>query len=317
MRALKYSQYGGPEVLEIGAVDAPMPGPGEVLLRVVGAGLNPVDAKIRGGAMAGLFDVTFPIIPGWDVSGIVEKVGEGVDPMMEGRSVYAYARKDAFESGTCAEYCAVPETFVCDAPTSVDLLDACTVPLVALTAYQSIIAEGEAEQGDSVLILAGAGAVGQYAIQMSHALGAKTIATARVTDHVVLGELGADACVDYRAENWAADALALAPSGYDVILDAVGGESLEQCYGLLADGGRLVGLNDPPQEDRLAGKNGKAIRLFSMPNGEQLQAITQQIDRGLLKTLPVTQMALSEGAKAHEMLDLGARAKIALKVSKL
>lgn len=314
MRALNYSKYGGPDVLEVGTLNVPEPGPGEVLLRVVGAGLNPVDAKIRGGAMAGLFDVTFPIIPGWDVSGVVESIGEGVDPMVQGRKAYAYARKETFESGTCAQYCVVPEAFICDAPTSMDLLDACTVPLVALTAHQSIIAEGEAKAGDSVLVLAGAGAVGHYAIQMAHGLGAHTIATARESDHAALIALGADACVDYRADDWAAQALSHAPNGFNVILDAVGGATLEQCYDLVGEGGRLIGLNDPPSDDQLAAKNGKAIRLFSMPNGEQLQAITQQIDSGALKTLPVTHMELSEGAKAHDMLDKGARAKIALKI---
>lgn len=315
MRALFYTEYGDPTVLQLADVRDIQPGPGEVKLRVIGAGLNPVDSKIRQGALAGVFDIEFPIIPGWDVSGVVEVVGEGVSADWIGREVYAYARRENVAMGTCAQYCVIPESFLAGVPEAMGLVEASTVPLVALTAYQSLHAEAAVKAGDHVLVLAGAGAVGRYAVQMAKAAGARVVATARATDHETLKALGAHHCIDYRDIDWAPQALDHDPEGYAIVLDAVGGETLEACYDLVARGGCLIGLNDPPDNDRLASKSAKGVRLFSMPNGQQLQEITNWIDSGALRALSVQVMPLHDGLNAHAMLDKGAREKIALKVS--
>lgn len=312
MRALYYSQYGDPSVLQVGEVPDIQPGPGEVLIKVAGAGLNPVDSKIRQGALAGIFEVNFPIIPGWDISGTVERVGDGVAADWIGRKVYAYGRRDEVEMGTCAQYCVLPESVLAEPPASMGLVEASTVPLVALTAYQSLHAEGGLKASDDVLVLAGAGAVGRYAIQMAKAAGARAVATARSDDHSALQALGAAQCIDYRDIDWAVKAAALKPSGYNLILDAVGGETLEACYDLVAQNGVVIGLNDPPDEARLAAKSAKGVRLFSMPNGQQLQEVTAWINDGRIQPLSVQVMALEDAQKAHELLDKGARDKIAL-----
>lgn len=312
MRALYYSQYGDPSVLKVGDVPDIHPGPGEVLIKVAGAGLNPVDSKIRQGALAGIFDVDFPIIPGWDVSGTVGSVGDGVAADWIGRKVYAYGRREQVEMGTCAQYCVLPESVLAEPPVSMGLVEASTVPLVALTAYQSLHAEGGLKASDTVLVLAGAGAVGRYAIQMAKAAGASVVATARSDDHRALQALGAQQCIDYRDIDWAVKAAALTPNGYSIILDAVGGETLEACYDLVAQNGVIIGLNDPPDEARLAAKPAKGVRLFSMPNGQQLQEITTWINAGHIQPLTVQVMALDDAQEAHELLDKGAREKIAL-----
>lgn len=315
MRAVYYSQYGGPSVLQVGDLPDVVAGPGEVRIKVAGAGLNPVDSKIRQGALAGIFEVNFPIIPGWDVSGTVESVGEGVSSAWIGRSVYAYGRRDEVEMGTCAQWCVLPESVLAEPPASMGLVEASTVPLVALTAYQSLHAEGGVKAADTVLVLAGAGAVGRYAIQMAKAAGARVVATARSDDHSALEALGAQACIEYRDIDWAVQAAACEPAGYSIILDAVGGETLEACYDLIAPSGVLIGLNDPPDDARLAAKSATGVRLFSMPNGQQLQEVTAWINDGKIQPLSVNVMALDEVGDAHALLDQGAREKIALALS--
>lgn len=312
MRALYFDGYGPPSVLKVGNVGTVMPGPGDVRIRVAGAGLNPVDAKIRSGALDGMFPIEFPVVTGWDVSGRVDRLGAGVSDTWLGADVYAYARGDQIHAGTCAQYCVVPEAFLARAPTSMPIVEAAAVPLVALTAYQAIVDQGHVSFGEHVLILAGGGAVGRYAIQLAKSAGATVTATARSSDHDALRALGADNCIEYRDADWDLQAKALAPTGFAMILDGVGADSLQKCYALVGQGGRLIGLNDPPEQSALSAPDRKAMRLFSVPNGQQLQEITRMIDAKDLRPLDVKQMALADGAAAHSLLDNGAKQKIVL-----
>lgn len=312
MRAAIYERYGPSSVLTVQKVPKAHAGPGDCLIKVAGAGLNPVDAKLRSGSLDGIFPLSFPVIPGWDVSGTVEAVGEGVDASWIGKQVYGYVRYDSVaQQGTCAEYCAAPVDFFAEIPSNIDLAMAAAVPLVALTAYQSLVEQAGIQAGQNVLILAGGGAVGKFAIQIAKAAGANVVTTASPADHAKLRDLGAGLCVDYRASDWAARAGAHAPGGYDVILDGVGGQTLTKCYDLLAHDGCLIGLNDPPDDTKI-GAAAKAVRLFSRPEGEQLAAITAQIASGALVLDNCETMPLDDVANAHALLDKGHKRKIVL-----
>ncbi len=303
-----YDCFGGPDVLAISERDIGPLEPGHVRIKVAGAGLNPVDAKLRSGALDGIFPLSFPVVPGWDVSGIVDAVGSGADVTWIGKRVFAYARYDSVgANGTCAQICDVPEHMIAEAPEGYDLAELAAVPLVALTAYQSMVVEGKVRAGQTVLILAGGGAVGHFALQIAAAKGASVVTTANPRDHAHLRGKGAAHCIDYRAQNW--PDLAAKYGKFDIILDAVGGESLAQCYGLLAQEGCLIGLNDPPDESRLPG-DARGVRLFSMPHGEQLSHIAEMLSRGDLKLDDVDTLPLSKIEAAHARLDTGHKGKM-------
>ncbi|MEO0411549.1 MAG: NADP-dependent oxidoreductase [Pseudomonadota bacterium] len=312
MKAAQYSVYGGPDVLALKDVEKPEPRAGECLVSVAGAGLNPVDAKLRSGALDGLFPLSFPVIPGWDVSGIVAAVGPEVDQTWLGKKVFAYTRfDDVAQNGTCAQFCSVPASFLAQTPESLDLSEAASVALVALTAYQSLVEKAQIAAGQSALIIAGGGAVGHYAIQLAKAAGAFVVTTASPGDHEALRAKGADHCVSYRDSDWARQVAAYAPHGFDVILDGVGAETLDQCYALLSSTGTLIGLNDPPLAEKI-GPKAAAVRLFSRPEGSQLAQIASLIETGALKLDTMTMLPLSDVAKGHALLDEGHKGKIVL-----
>ncbi|MEM7569584.1 MAG: NADP-dependent oxidoreductase [Pseudomonadota bacterium] len=312
MQAAVYRSYGAPSVIALEELETPQPKPGECLVKVAGAGLNPVDAKLRSGSLEGLFPLTFPVIPGWDVSGTVDAVGSDADAQWLGKSVFAYVRFDGVGlNGSAAQYCIVPTSFLAQVPASIDLADSASVPLAALTAYQSLVEEAAVKAGDSVLILAGGGAVGHWAIQIAASVGAHIVTTASPRHHEALKEKGARDCVNYREADWPDQAKALMPEGYDVILDGVGAETLEAAYPLLKAGGCIVGLNDVPDPEKVPAGS-KAVRLFSRPEGTQLAQISTWIDEGSMALDTVEVLPLSAAAEGHAALDKGSPHKIVL-----
>ncbi|GAA3171352.1 NADP-dependent oxidoreductase [Nonomuraea salmonea] len=234
MRAVTIKEFGGPEVLTVEDVARPEPLPTEVLVRVHAAGVNPVDWKTRlGHGMAGL--QTFPLIPGWDVSGVVEEVGFGVTTLRPGDEVYGmpwFPRA----AGGYAEYVTAPARQWARKPATVGHVHAAAVPLAALTAWQALVDTAQVRAGQRVLITAAAGGVGHFAVQFARHLGAHVIATAGAPRHPWLKELGAEQTIDYtatRVEDAAADV--------DVVIDLVGDAS-PRTLKVLRPGGLLVGV---------------------------------------------------------------------------
>ena len=176
MRAITYDRYGGSDVLQLTDQPEPKVGPDSVLVRVRAAGVNPVDWKLRAGYLDGLLDVQFPVVPGWDVAGVVERVGLDVPELAVGDEVYGYARKDWVHGGTFAELVAAPVRTLARKPASLTFEEAAAVPLAGLTAYQSIERVGVAA-GATVLVHAAAGGVGQFAVQILRARGARASVT--------------------------------------------------------------------------------------------------------------------------------------------
>lgn len=307
MRAITYSQYGSPDTLALTDVPDPRVGPGEVLIRVRSASVNPVDWKVAAGYLDTLMQVDFPAIPGWDVAGVVEAVGLDTPEYAVGDEVIAYARKDWVQHGTFAELVAAPVRTVARKPRSLDWNQAAGLPLAGLTAYQLLTRLGT-KAGDTVLVHAAAGGVGLLAVQIATSMGARVIGTASEGNHEFLRGLGAEP-VSYAA-GLAERVRDLAPEGVDVVLDLVGGV-LETTLAVLKDGGRHGSITDGTVAE--AG----GISAWVRPSSADLQALADLADDGTL-TVPVAEVfPLEDAAKAFELSQGGhVRGKIAIEVSR-
>lgn len=306
MSAVRIHDFGGPEVLRVDEVPRPSAGAGEVLVRNRAAGINPVDWKIREGMLRGR--VTLPMTLGFDVSGVVESVGDGVTDFNPGDEVFAYL--SLTRGGGYAQYAAIPVAELARKPASIDHTHAAGVPLAALTAWQALIDTAGLLPGQTVLIHGGSGGVGHFAVQIAKARGARVIATASAANLEFLREIGADEAIDYRARRFEEIA-----RDVDIVLDSVGGETQARSYSVLKKGGFLVSIVQPPDPALLEkhGVRGKVILV--QPSGEQLALIAALIDEGRIRPHVGATFPLAEASAAHELSKAGGtRGKIVLTV---
>lgn len=309
MRAVRYHEHGGSDVLRVEDADDPKLGPDGVLLDVRAASVNPVDWKVAAGGLDTMLDTFFPVVPGWDVSGVVTAVGPAVQHLSPGDEVYGYVRKDAVHGGTYAEKVAAPVRTVAPKPSTLDFAEAAAVPLAGLTAYQAVVHRLSVGEGRTVLIHAASGGVGSFAVQIAVAHGARVIGTASEDNHDYLRRLGAEP-VAY-GDGLEARVRELAPDGVDAVVDLVGGDALQQSPGLLAAGadGQLVSVIDPAVAD--VGGN----YLFVSPDAADLAALARMADAGQLRVEVAARYPLAEAGRAWEASMSGhTRGKIVLTV---
>lgn len=315
MRAIAIREFGGRDRLQLVDLDKPVPETDDVLVRVVAAGVNPVDWKIREGWLQEKFPHRFPLIPGWDVAGIVEETGPGVTGFEPGDGVYAYCRKPVVQGGAYAEYVTVPAKAVAPKPRTLCFEEAAGVPLAALTAFQAIVDAGGVKCGDSVLVQGASGGVGSFAVQFAADLGAEVLGVASAWNRDYLASRGVRHPIDYRADDVAKVVRDLCPGGVDVIFDCVGGNVLTASAALLKDGGRLVSILDPGTLDSLRGRGIDASYVFVEPDACQLRHIGEMIDAGRVRTYLSAVLPLEEAARAHERVESQhVRGKIVLRV---
>ncbi|WP_457253956.1 NADP-dependent oxidoreductase [Pedococcus sp. P5_B7] len=298
MRAFVVKQYKGP--LEEADVPEPVVGEQDVLVQVQAAGLNLLDEKIRTGEFKQILRYELPQILGNDVAGTVIGVGAMVHGFKLGDKVYARPAKDRI--GTFAERIAIAEADLALKPASVSLEEAASLPLVALTAWQALVERGNLQPGQRVLIHGGAGGVGTIAIQLAKHLGAMVATTSSRSDADFLCALGADVVIDYRSQDF--EQLL---DGYDLVLDTVGGETLQKSLHVLRPGGKVIGIAGPPDSAfaRELGANpllrlvmtalSSGVRrqarhlgvtyefLFMRASGDQLRQITDLVDAGAVR----------------------------------
>ncbi|MGH1563283.1 NADP-dependent oxidoreductase [Mumia sp. DW29H23] len=307
MRAVAYEKFGDADVLEVRDLPEPHIGPDTVVVKVVAAGVNPVDYKIREGYLQGLIDVDLPAIPGWDVAGVVEKVGLDTPELQAGDEVYAYARKDVVSGGTLAEYVAVPVRTAALKPASLSFEEAAAVPLAGLTALQSVRRAGVAE-GSTVLVHAAAGGVGSFAVQLAVHAGARVVGTASERNHDYVRSLGAEP-VAY-GEGLVERARALAPEGFDVILDYVGGDAIDTAAALLKEGGHIASITDARARDELGGSY-----VWVRPDADDLADLTRLIEAGAVTVEIAEVFDLEKAAEAHRAVETGhTRGKVVVRV---
>ena len=305
MRAVAIQQFGGRETLQVMELPVPSVGSHDVLIQVRAAGVNPVDWKIREGWLREMFPHVFPVIPGWDVAGIVTEVGPQATRVAVGDHVYAYCRAPTIQWGAYAEYLVLPHEQVCRKPRTLSFEEAASIPLAALTAYQSLFDAARLREGETVLIHAAAGGVGGFAVQLAKHAGATVIGTARPSNHDYLRELGVDRVIDYTSRDFREAVRAWYPDGLDVVYDCAGGPVLEHSAEVLKTTGRLVTITDRAQAAALKARGLHAAFVFVEPNAAQLETLTALIEQGALNTLLAGVLPLDEAAKAHERLEAG------------
>ncbi|MFE6816595.1 MULTISPECIES: NADP-dependent oxidoreductase [unclassified Streptomyces] len=296
MKAISYRRYGGPEVLEYGELPDPKIGPDAVLVKVRAAAVNPVDWKCQAGYLDGMMDAVFPVIPGWDVSGVVVRPGVSVTEFAEGDEVMGYVREDFLSRGTFAEYVAAPVRTLARKPRSVGFEESAALPLVGLTAYQALHQPLAVGPGDTVLVHAAAGGVGSMGVQIARHLGCRVIGAAREAGLERVAELGAEPVV-YDEATFAEQVRTLAPQGVDAVLDTIGGPFLRISAGLLAAGGRLASIAD----GEVLALGGRYF--WVRPDPVDLAALAELVDDGVLsvrvaRTFPLEQAADAQRANA-------------------
>jgi NADPH:quinone reductase-like Zn-dependent oxidoreductase len=309
MQAIRFHSYGDSKVLVLEEGPRPQAGTGEVLIRVHAAGVNPLDWKVRAGHVTGWLQHRLPLIPGWDVSGVVEAVAEDVSAFKIGDEVYGLL--NFTRNGAYAEYVAAGALNLAFKPKSLDHIQSGAVPLTSLTAWQSLFEVAGLESGQTVLIHGAAGGVGHFAVQFAKWKAAKVIGTASAGGQDFLLELGADQVIDYTRTMFEK-----AVHDVDVVLDTIGGDTQQRSWQVLKKGGILVatlGVSSPEAAHR-HGVRGEGVMV--RPDASQLTQIAALIDAGDLKPAVTTILPLAEAQQAHELSQTGhVRGKIVLQVA--
>jgi NADPH:quinone reductase-like Zn-dependent oxidoreductase len=306
MKGIAYESFGGPEVLTL-RDDLPDPpvGPDTILVRVHAAGVNPVDLGIREGHLAGAYPHHFPIIPGWDVAGVVEAAGPAIVDLAPGDEVFGYLRRDDVQWGTHAEFVPAPQRCVARKPASLSFAEAAAVPLAGLTAYQALTEALGVGEGDRVLVHRAAGGVGFFAVQIAVALGAHVIGTASPRNHGFLSDAGVAEVLDYSAGPVSQQL----SEPVDAVLDLIGGEALEDAPRQVRDRSRIVSTVDPAVRE-LGGRY-----VFVRPDPHDLEELARMADAGQLRVHVAKAFPLAETADAQRMVGEGhVRGKVVVTV---
>ena len=309
MKAVVVHEYGGPEVLKLEEMPRPEPKEDEILVKVVAAGVNPVDSAARSARFAQFLGIKLPAIPGYDIAGVVEKTGAKITKFKAGDEIYAYV--ELSKGGGYAEYALVTEKEAAPKPKSLTFVEAAAVPVVAETAWQALVDRAKLSAGQTVLIHGGSGGVGTFAIQIAKGSGARVIATASTPNQDLLKQLGADVAVDYTKQKFEDVA-----KDVDVVLDSVGKDTLARSYGVVKKGGFLVTIVGEPDKAELEKHGIRGSSLSVEPNSDELAQIGKLIDEKKIKVIVSQVMPLADAAKAQAQADTHhTRGKMVLKVA--
>lgn len=320
MRAIYYEQFGPPEVLKLGDLPVPEPAPDEVLVQVACAGVNPIDRRLRGGELQEFFTRTWPITPGWDVAGRIVKAGRAVDRWHAGDDIVGLAFTWSLHHGTYAEYVPVKAASIAMKPASMSFEQAAALPLVSLTAWESLAEYAELKPGQTVLIQAGAGGVGSVALSIARHLGLKAYTTTRAANFDYVRGRGAHHPIDYTTEDYVAVIRNREPQGLDAVLETLTGDAVVRAaIGLVKPGGTVIYMNnEPPDMPEIAQKKIRTKFLHHRPDGESLARLMQLYDQGTLVPPPVEVLPLEQAAEAQRRSEAAStRGKLVLRVQAL
>lgn len=316
MKAVVLKTFGETEPLRWQELPTPQPKPTEVQIQISYAGVNPVDWKICAGHLKKLLPHEFPLIPGWDASGKISAIGSQVEGFSKGDEVYAYCRKPVAKDGTYAEYICVDASHVARKPKSLTLAEAAGIPLVALTAWQSLFDTAHLNKGQTVLIHAGAGGVGGMAIQFAKYAGAKIYTTASSKNHSYVKKLGADVAIDYTKENFAEVVKKLEPDGVDLVLDCAGYTTLDNSYSLVKPKGWIISIVNHVNEEICKEQNIHGGFVFVRPDGSGLKTIGELFDSSQIQVPTIAEMPWQKYTEAWEQIQSGhTQGKIVLKIT--
>ena len=309
MKAIVINQYGESEELVKEELEKPEIKANQLLIEMYATSINPIDWKIRAGYMADSMQQDFPLILGWDAAGVVKEVGSDVEKFKVGDEVFA---RPSLENGSYTEYLAVDENLVALKPKNISFNEAAVTPLAGLTAWQCLVDFGKIKKGDKVLIHAGSGGVGSFAIQIAKSFGAYVLSTASASNEDFLREMGVDEFINYETTDFVEQAQDL-----DLVVDTMGGEILEKSLDTVKSGGRLVSIAGKPNKEKAEAKNITVKSLWLDPNGKQLAELGELMERGEVKAyighkFPFTAKGLRE---AHDLSETHhAKGKIVIEI---
>ena len=308
MKAVRIHEYGSVDVLKIEEVAVPEFAADEVLIKIFAASVNPIDWKVREGKLRFRNLHHLPLIPGWDVSGIVEKIGKAVKKFKVGDEVYS--RPDVARDGGYAEYIAVKESFVALKPKTLNFEESASIPLVGLTAWEALVTNADIRSGQRVLIHAASGGVGSIAVQIAKSFDCYVIGTTSEKNLDLVKKLGADEVIDYRNQDFTKIL-----KDIDVVLDTVGGQTQLDSLKVLREGGYIISIINPVNEEEAHKYNVRIGYIFVKSNGDTLSKLAQLIDSGKIKPVVGKIFSLDEIKQAHELSQSGrAVGKIVIKI---
>jgi NADPH:quinone reductase-like Zn-dependent oxidoreductase len=294
-------------VLKFEEVPRPEPKEDEVLVRVIASGVNPADPLTLSGKYAREFGTHLPLIPGYDIAGVVEKTGAKVTNLKAGDAVYGYPTF----GGGWADYVTVKQWEVAAKPKTLNFAEAAAVPMGALTAWQALVDTAQLHPGQTILVHGGSGGVGSFAVQIAKARGARVIATASTANQDLLKQLGADVAIDYtktRFEDVAKDV--------DAVLDPVGKETLARSYDVVKKGGIVMSLVARPDPVELEKRGIRGAAISVHPDAEDLAEIARLIDSGKIKPVVTEVLPLSEAIAAQRQAETHhTRGKLVLRIA--
>src|SRR6266403_2151724 len=307
MKAVVAHEYGAPEVLKFEEVSRPEPNEDEALVRVIASSVNPADPLTLSGKYAREFGTHLPLIPGYDIAGIVEKTGVKVTKLKGGDAIYGYPTF----GGGWAEYVTVTEGEVAAKPASLSFTEAAAVPMGALTAWQALVDTAQLRAGQTILIHGGSGGVGSFAVQIAKARGARVIATASTANQDLLKQLGADVALDYTKTKFEDVA-----KNVDAVLDPVGKEILARSYGVVKKGGIVMSLVARPDPVELQKHGIRGASISVHPDTADLTEIAQLVDAGKIKPVVTEVLPLSDAVKAQQQAATHhTRGKVVLRIA--
>jgi NADPH:quinone reductase-like Zn-dependent oxidoreductase len=310
MKAMQVQEFGGIDAIRRVEIPRPVPGRGEVLVRVEAAGVGPWDVLLRTGT-SGVAPPP-PLTLGSDLAGVVEALGEGVSEFAVGDAVYGVTNPNF--AGAYAEYAVAITSMIGKKPERLTYVEAASVPVVAVTAWRMVFDRARVSPGQTVLVHGGAGAVGAYAVQLAHLARARVITTASADDLAYVRWLGADQAIDFRAVRFEEVA-----GPVDAVIDTVGGQTQQRSMPLIQPGGILVSCVSPPDADEAARRHIRSEFFIIDVTSNDLARLSAMIEAGELTTDVGTVLALDEARLAHEFLAgrrPRSRGKIVLRVDR-
>lgn len=311
MKAVGIEKFGDCSEIRSMEVRIPRPLDHEVQIKVAYAGVNPVDWKVCEGLVS-VSNFEFPVLLGWDFSGVITEVGKEVSRFKKGDAVFGCFRS---AKGSFAEYICADEKVIARKPGHLSFAEAAAIPLGSLTAWQGVIESGKVIKSENILIHAGAGGVGSFAIQFAHFLGCKIVTTAQMHHHDYVKKLGADYPIDYTKRNFILSVRELFPDGVDFIFDGVGGDVLKKSYEVVRKGGRLVTIVEEPDMKKAKEMEIAVSHFHFKPNGEMLGKIGGLLDDRILMPPSIEELPLSKTKEAIEKVKRGhTQGKIVLRV---